>query len=101
MMQLGAAAGKAAVKMWKKVLESFGIVDTDSYVPDIEAVLSGTTVPNPMGGMNGQLEGSSPGQATQSSVGVPTGFNPQDAGGNGQQTVQPQGFTGGTAPFAG
>ncbi len=89
MQALGKQAAEAAVKIWKKVLGAFDIVDTESYVPDINAILSGMASPNLMGGMNGGAEGSPIGQAEQSPVDILGGSTRQDVNQSGSSVMQP------------
>jgi hypothetical protein len=86
---LGKQAAEAAVKMWKKVLGAFDIVDTDSFAPDINAILSGMASPNLMGGNpNGGTEGSPTGQGPQSPMDILGGLNNQDVGQSGAETMR-------------
>lgn len=99
--QLGVQAATAAVKIWKKVLGAFGIVDADTYAPDITALMNAQMTTQPMGGMNGQsgtgLEGSPTGTQQQSAMGVSQGLAQGGAGEVGTGNVIAQNYPGGMA----
>jgi hypothetical protein len=101
--QVGIQAAQAAVKIWKKVLGAFGIVDADTYAPDITALMGAQS--DPSGGMNGQtgggLEGSLTDQGQQSPMEVPAGSTPGNAGQGNPGSAQSGQNIGGTPNMAG
>jgi hypothetical protein len=101
--QIGIQAAQAAVKIWKKVLGAFGIVDADTYAPDITALMGAQS--NPSGGMNGQtgggLEGSSTDQGQQSPMEIPEGITSGNVGQGSPGSTQSGQIGGGTPSMAG
>jgi len=87
MKELAKQGAVAASRIWGKVLEAFDIVDSDSYVPDVEGMLQmGNMLEQMMGGLNGGQ------QQTNQGGGPQTTGGPQQQQNLGNPTVpnQPQ-----------